>query len=348
MLPFGAHALPVPKNWQDFERNAAVLFECLLDDPHTQLNGRHGQRQNGVDFFGRRQSSGQWVGVQCKGRKVGYGQRINEKELRLEAAKAKSFSPVLSEFFLLTTAPQDGRLQEVARSITQQESIAGRNFAVSVWGWEQIELEIARHDRAIQAFHPDALPFSNQIRTTTNRLEQKLDGALRMLETLAKRGQQSNEGEPFDESEITDHLDSAQVPQSMLDGLPDIERQIVSKIRKALRSSFLEGLLEAYRGLEELPRVEGVVYRGYSTLSESSVGQYDPGEIVHWKTFVSATTDPLKAYFGNTLFVIHSKTGRVIGPPDDDEIIFAPRTQFLVHAMERRGEFVVIELEEIE
>jgi hypothetical protein len=43
-----------PKNWQDFERHSRLLFEYALKDPQVQNNGVQGQRQNGVDIFGRR------------------------------------------------------------------------------------------------------------------------------------------------------------------------------------------------------------------------------------------------------------------------------------------------------
>ena len=69
MTDFSSISIPKPLNWQDFERNCRVLFECILDDPNTQLNGRTGQPQNGVDIWGSRGGQGSvWVGVQCKGK----------------------------------------------------------------------------------------------------------------------------------------------------------------------------------------------------------------------------------------------------------------------------------------
>jgi hypothetical protein len=153
MASHSAISIPKPKNWQDFERHSKVLFECILKDPHTQLNGRSGQPQHGVDIFGCRDGSGPWIGIQCKGKSAGYGKSVDEKELRAEVLKAKGFRPRIREFFLVTTAPNDERIQEVARRITMEGQSSGRTFIVSVWGWDTLELEISQHDKALRAFH---------------------------------------------------------------------------------------------------------------------------------------------------------------------------------------------------
>jgi hypothetical protein len=54
MTDFSSVAIPSPKDWQAFERNARLLFEYALNDRAVQNNGRPGQRQYGVDVYGRR------------------------------------------------------------------------------------------------------------------------------------------------------------------------------------------------------------------------------------------------------------------------------------------------------
>jgi cellulose synthase operon protein C len=78
---------------------------------------------------------------------------LHQKELRAEVLKAKGFRPRIREFFLVTTAPNDERIQEVARRITMEGQSSGRTFIVSVWGWDTLELEISQHDKALRAFH---------------------------------------------------------------------------------------------------------------------------------------------------------------------------------------------------
>src|SRR5262245_31439776 len=117
-------SLPKPKNWQDFESHTRVLFSCVLNDPHTQQNGRSGQKQNGVDIFGYRDRRPDCiVGVQCKRK---FETAVTEKELRTEVGKAKNFKPAISEFILITTAPRDQKIQEAARVITAKLATTDR------------------------------------------------------------------------------------------------------------------------------------------------------------------------------------------------------------------------------
>jgi hypothetical protein len=44
--------IPIPLNWQDFQRACVPLFRNVLPDPHAQEWGREGQDQHGIDVFG--------------------------------------------------------------------------------------------------------------------------------------------------------------------------------------------------------------------------------------------------------------------------------------------------------
>src|SRR5262249_21377951 len=164
MSSFSATSIPKPKDWQDFERKARVLFECILDDPQTQTHGRGGQEQSGVDIFGRRGGgTGLLVGVQCKGKDGGYGRRVTENELRREVERARKFNPPLEEFILITTAPDDREIQEKARLLELEVRKQGWPLSIAVWGWNALEQRISEHHRALNAFHPDATPISDQL-----------------------------------------------------------------------------------------------------------------------------------------------------------------------------------------
>jgi hypothetical protein len=149
-------SIPPPKDWLAFERNARLLFELSLKDPAAQNNGVSGQRQHGVDIFGRRDGgTGPQVGIQCKGKNADYGGRVTEKELRAEVEKTKQFVPPLDEFILITTVPTDGKLQETARLLELEVRAAGRSLSIQVWGWDRVQQEIVQYAEAIQVFHPD-------------------------------------------------------------------------------------------------------------------------------------------------------------------------------------------------
>jgi hypothetical protein len=85
MTDHTAVSIPAPKDWQDLERNAHLLFQYSLNDPAAQNNGTSGQRQHGVDIFGRRGGgTGPLLGIQCKGKNADYCGKVTEKELRDE------------------------------------------------------------------------------------------------------------------------------------------------------------------------------------------------------------------------------------------------------------------------
>ncbi|HKJ73148.1 MAG TPA: hypothetical protein VKA19_03455 [Alphaproteobacteria bacterium] len=161
MSQYASTSIPKPKNWQDFESHTCVLFQCILNDPSTAAHGRSGQAQQGVDVYGRRERREQhWVGVQCK--QKGDSQELTKDELEKEVAEAKKFRPRLLELIVVTTAPDDAKIQQVARDITETHEKNGL-FSVEVWGWGTLEREITKYKDAINAFHPDLTPWSRNL-----------------------------------------------------------------------------------------------------------------------------------------------------------------------------------------
>lgn len=163
MTEHSSASIRQPKDWQDFERNSRILFECILEDIHVKNHGRNGQPQHGVDIYGRRNSQGSYIGVQCKGKDVGYGGQVTETELRAEVEKSRNFTPQISDFILVTTAPDDAAIEAVAREITAEREKEGNPLNVSIWGWGALEARISQYPKALEAFHPDATLFSGQI-----------------------------------------------------------------------------------------------------------------------------------------------------------------------------------------
>lgn len=155
-MSLSSTSLPKPKNWQDFENKTRELFACVLEDPNTQQNGRSGQQQNGIDVYGTRRN-GRLVGVQCKKK---FENKVTEQELRSEVEKAKNFKPKIDEFILITTAPRDQKIQEVARIITEKLAQTEHHIHVSVWGWDDVEEHAAKHEKAWKAFDPTWNPFA--------------------------------------------------------------------------------------------------------------------------------------------------------------------------------------------
>ncbi len=168
--------LPKPTNWQDFERIIRDLFECVLGDPDTQLNGRSGQPQHGVDVYGyRNQQTDYLVGVQCKKK---LDDKVTEKELRDEVNKAKNFTPEISQFILVTTAPRDQKIQETARIITKELAETQHPIKVYVWGWQDIQEHAAKYEKAWKAFDPTWNPL---LESAIKKLSDKVENGFKLM-----------------------------------------------------------------------------------------------------------------------------------------------------------------------
>lgn len=135
-----------PKDWQAFERLTRDLFVRLHGNIHFDLHGRGGQNQSGVDVLGR-DSSGQWIGVQCKGKEdasFNAHKGASETELRSEINKARRFNTQLGLFVFLTTGPNNAKLKEIAREISEDHAKQGL-FRIEFHGWDWIESKLSDH-----------------------------------------------------------------------------------------------------------------------------------------------------------------------------------------------------------
>src|ERR1700722_3427701 len=109
MSLLSATQIPKPSDEQAFERACVPLWCGLLNDPNVQKNARRGQGQDGAALYGiRGRGPDQFVGIQCKLK--GDGKQLSVKEVRDEVEKAVKFKPRLREYFIVTTAPDDGEM----------------------------------------------------------------------------------------------------------------------------------------------------------------------------------------------------------------------------------------------
>ena len=130
--------LAPPGDEYTFEKLSCDLWNRIYDNNSFQLVGRRGQEQDGVDVIGRNKSNN-WIGIQCKWKSI--GKMFTEQDIQDEVEKAKNFERPLSEYYILTTAEKDGKLEKLAREITDQHLKQGL-FEVSIWGWGHIQLKI--------------------------------------------------------------------------------------------------------------------------------------------------------------------------------------------------------------
>jgi tetratricopeptide (TPR) repeat protein len=153
-------ALSPPTNWQDFERISYDIYSRRWQTNDAEMHGRQGQPQAGVDIYGHdRLENNKFVGVQCKGKDQTYNEPLKEAELRQEIEKAKNFIPRLDVFVLATTAPNDARIQQVARTLTEDHRPQGL-FEVRVQGWRTLQQWLTDYPNLLTKYYPDIFPPS--------------------------------------------------------------------------------------------------------------------------------------------------------------------------------------------
>lgn len=141
---------PPPRSWEQFEELCADVFQSAWRDPALVRHGRAGQRQFGVDIVAR---SGAIypIGLQCKRRAKWPVKKLTTAEIDAEVNEARKFTPALKAFYLLTTAPDDTKLQGHVRKLNEQQDKAG-SFEVVLLGWSEI-VRRATLDRAVASKH---------------------------------------------------------------------------------------------------------------------------------------------------------------------------------------------------
>ena len=115
-----------------------------------------------MDVYGTDRPNGKFVGVQGKGKNKGYGGALKEKELRDEVAKARTFTPKLDRFILVTTAPGDVVIQKVAREINESHKKEGL-FEVDVFAWDEIKHVLQHHPAIIHLYYSGSQPTLHPI-----------------------------------------------------------------------------------------------------------------------------------------------------------------------------------------
>jgi len=137
-------SIPPPAHWQDFESLCWDLFSVALNLSETKRYGRPGQAQNGVDIFGKSKEYNGWVGLQCKKKKTYPQTQLTEGEILQEVEKARSFTPSIVHYIILTTAPRDAKIQSFVAEISTQNQESGQ-FSVEIYFWNDIEDLLRKH-----------------------------------------------------------------------------------------------------------------------------------------------------------------------------------------------------------
>lgn len=144
---------PRPTDPDEFESIVRDICALEWDDVHTEKFGRRGQKQYGVDVYGRpSDQAGVYRGAQCKLRTK--GARLTKKEIEAEVAEARNFPHRLDRLILVTDTLRDTKTQLLVDQVNERE-IAKGGFQVVIWFWDNVTERLATHLRLIVKYYPE-------------------------------------------------------------------------------------------------------------------------------------------------------------------------------------------------
>ena len=136
-----------PPSWDKFEEICADLFSRIWNDTQLVRYGRGGQRQNGVDIYGK--ENGADSGVQCKGKRNWPPTKLTIAEIDAEIEEAKKFNPLLKTYIIATTADNDVHVTDHVNAISTKHAEQGL-FRVTVFGWRELVRRFYDHPELLQ------------------------------------------------------------------------------------------------------------------------------------------------------------------------------------------------------
>jgi len=141
-----------PKSWDEFEAIVCSAAKNRWKNSDFVRHGRQGQRQDGVDVFGR-DDKGRLVGLQCKNTWTG----LSIGAIKEEVEKAESFKPVLARLYVVTTADADKNVQGFVRELSEQRAKEGR-FEVEALFWNDVWQDLTLDERRLFQHYPQLKP----------------------------------------------------------------------------------------------------------------------------------------------------------------------------------------------
>jgi tetratricopeptide (TPR) repeat protein len=176
--------LSPPQNWPDFENLCHALWEKEWNCPTIQRNGRSGQRQRGVDIFGRPDGGDKFHGIQCKLKSIDAAGRpiLTPAEIEREVDEAKNFTPPLEHLIIATTAPSDAKSLTFVRDLSERNAQLGL-FKVDLLAWPEIKARLVKHEAVLERFYPGA---SARLRHIEEQLRKLTDQVAREKGVPAK------------------------------------------------------------------------------------------------------------------------------------------------------------------
>lgn len=143
--------LPPPSNWQDFQELCRVLWKYVwsLSDEDIIAYGDNGDKQDGVDICAI--VGNEYYGIQCKSKDQLKEKQITTTEIDDEIEKAKSFSPKLSKFLIVTSAPKSARIDNYA--LQRNARLQNQDlFSFRLLSWKDVCNLLMEHKAALDFY----------------------------------------------------------------------------------------------------------------------------------------------------------------------------------------------------
>lgn len=170
MPSFTTADLPKPKSWEEFEEIVSDVAKMIWKDELVTRNGRLGQKQKGVDIYGKpAYLKGAYSGIQCK------NSEISLKEVKEIIELADEFKPSLKELIIAITSDNDSKLQEEVR-IIDEERVKTNKFSVRILFWGDLHLMLSENEELMNKHFPQFMNRTSSIERIKRKImESKVD-----------------------------------------------------------------------------------------------------------------------------------------------------------------------------
>ncbi|MEK6913795.1 MAG: hypothetical protein AABW47_03960 [Nanoarchaeota archaeon] len=164
MPTFTTSKLPLPKSWEEFEDISADIIKKIWGTDYITRNGRLGQKQNGVDIYGKPPNlNGGYCGVQCKNKKVSI------EEIKKEIENAEGFKPYLKELIFAIVSERDANLQESVR-ILDSERTKENKFSIQILFWEDVCLILSDYSDLMEKHFPQFIEKQSSLNSIIQKI----------------------------------------------------------------------------------------------------------------------------------------------------------------------------------
>lgn len=143
--------LPRPTDEDEFEGLLRDICALEWGDPDTQRHGRKGQKQYGVDVYGKPGNlQSTYRAVQCKLRTT--DNQVSRTEIEKEVEDARKFPHKLEKLIIATDGPRDANTQILIDNISERE-ISNGGFRVVIWFWDDITERLAAYPKLLIKYY---------------------------------------------------------------------------------------------------------------------------------------------------------------------------------------------------